>query len=66
MVEVKLCITWFPVILGKATRFVCASKLLLSCYNKGIKIPSSVRRAVFSGLRMSGCFGEARMAKALK
>ncbi|KAF2542794.1 hypothetical protein F2Q68_00029379 [Brassica cretica] len=52
------------VILGKATRFVCASKLLLSCYNKGIKIPSSVRRAVFSGLRMSGCFGEARMAKA--
>ncbi|KAG2264008.1 hypothetical protein Bca52824_071087 [Brassica carinata] len=50
--------------LCKETRFVCASKLLLSCYSKGIKIPSSARRAVLSGLRMSGCYGEARMAKA--
>ncbi|CAA7043030.1 unnamed protein product [Microthlaspi erraticum] len=50
--------------LCKEMRFVCASKLLLSCYSKGIKIPASARRAVLSGLRMSGCYGEAKLAKA--
>ncbi|KAG2261848.1 hypothetical protein Bca52824_068927 [Brassica carinata] len=33
--------------------YACASKLLLSCCNKGLTITSSARRAVLSGLLMT-------------
>ncbi|KAL1223798.1 Pentatricopeptide repeat-containing protein [Cardamine amara subsp. amara] len=46
--------------LCKDARLVCASKLLLLCYNKGMKIPSSARRAVLSGLRMTVSYQAAR------
>ncbi|KAF8117186.1 hypothetical protein N665_0012s0190 [Sinapis alba] len=46
--------------LCKDGRLVCASKLLLLCYNKGMKIPSSARRAVLSGLRMTVSYQAAR------
>ncbi|XP_010495770.1 PREDICTED: pentatricopeptide repeat-containing protein At5g46680 [Camelina sativa] len=46
--------------LCKDGQLVCASKLLLSCYNKGMKIPSSARRAVLSGLRTTVSYQAAR------
>ncbi|BAB08912.1 unnamed protein product [Arabidopsis thaliana] len=46
--------------LCKDGRLVCASKLLLSCYNKGMKIPSSARRAVLSGIRETVSYQAAR------
>ncbi|CAH2046184.1 unnamed protein product [Thlaspi arvense] len=46
--------------LCKDGRLVCASKLLLRCYNEGMKIPSSARRAVLSGLRMTVSYQAAR------
>lgn len=49
--------------LCNARRYRCASKLLLSCLNNGMKILRSAQRAVINGLGHSGFHKEARQLK---
>nr|XP_048328753.1 putative pentatricopeptide repeat-containing protein At4g17915 isoform X2 [Ziziphus jujuba var. spinosa] len=60
--EIKDSITYTSLVhnLCKARRFLCASKLMLTCFRGGMRVLRCTQRAVLDGLRNSGFRNEAR------
>lgn len=64
--EVRDSITYTSLVhnLCKEKRFLIASKVLLSCLNRGMKVLRGTQRVVVKGLHSSGLYSEARKVQA--